>query len=104
MKYIRNERIAKSLNCSERLKHMYNTNTVGIFCTNEEDIVDHRKCDTWMGSVVDNIVYLGKQNKELIKCCPSRSIIVQESCINAILTVLHDRNPKKKLNKFRISH
>lgn len=82
----------------------YNTTIFGVFCIGEENVMDCKQNEYWMGDVVDEVVYLGKEFREMMDCVPSRSIIVQEAFVNAVMTVLHDRNATKTMDAFPVNH
>ena len=66
----------------------------GLFCCNEDEIVEIEKnSSTWIGECCDIVVGLGNEcmNYELLDKVPTRSIIVQETVVNAILTDLAKR-------------
>eukprot|EP01084_Bolivina_argentea_P058553 106920_1 len=105
MRWVCDERIPEDICVDyDAFKYKYNTHIFGVFCINEQDVKQCRNSDFWMGDVVDNIVYLGKQNNELMECIPSRSVVVQEAFVNAVMTVLYEKKPQQTMDAFKVNH
>ena len=49
-------------------------------------------------------VCLGSDFKELMGCVPSRSVIIQEAFINAVMTMLNEQDPVTTKKAFKINH
>ena len=63
-----------------------------------------RQSDTSLGDVCDVIVYLGSDFNKLMDCVPSRSVIIQEAFVNAVMSLLNDRNPQETREAFKVNH
>ena len=77
---------------------------VGVFCVDEKDLKVVSESDTWMGEFCHDVVCLGSDFKELMGCVPSRSVIIQEAFINAVMTLLNDKKPMETMKAFKMNH